>query len=530
MADRRSAVAVSLFLLIVTFYLSGCTGNGVSEGEDGTLSRRIGTIIGEDRFTHSTWAILFADLGSGEVIYDHDAEKMVNPASVMKTFTTAYALDILGPNYRFRTPVHLRGELTENGELNGDLILVASGDPTLGGRDGDDGHLEYTTLDHCDANVFNTAVLTEQDPLNGLDRLAGQVSEYGVKRITGDVIIDDRLFPTMRPISGDDYVLSPIMVNDNVIDFIIHPTKANEPAEVGWRPKTGRFSIRSEVKTVALDNDTQIEIVADDSGTITVKGRIRTGDGPVINTLVVDDPPSFARSLLIEALIRKGIDINASVRDDNPSGQLPDGYADLPQVAVLESLPLAENIELILKVSQNMHADILPLLIAVANGSDDFHEGIHRGRSLLMKAGIDSRAVSQSDGQGGVRTDRITPRSAVRLYRFMANQPYYGAYLDGFPVAGIDGTLADVVDDGGRLKGNVQAKTGATLEWDAVNNRLFLVSRALGGYMTTSSGRELAFFVGVNDVPLGDPARMRDDIMNVTERLLGICKEVYNHN
>ena len=148
-----------------------------------------------------------------------DADKLFAPASTTKLYSVATALDALGADYRFETPVYRRGTVKAEGVLEGDLILMAVGDLTMGGRSAKPDKIEYTKADHTYANPSGKAVLTAGDPLAGLDLLAQQVAAAGIRHIRGQVIIDARAFGPANATGSGPSQLTPIMINDNLIDF-----------------------------------------------------------------------------------------------------------------------------------------------------------------------------------------------------------------------------------------------------------------------------------------------------------------------
>ncbi|HUE75170.1 MAG TPA: D-alanyl-D-alanine carboxypeptidase, partial [Pirellulaceae bacterium] len=180
----RISFLSALFLLVALV--------SATRAED-ALTKRIDELNGQPRFKHAHWGILFVDLKTGEVVYEHNADKLFAPASTTKLYTVATALDALGADYRFETPLKHTGT-RDNGTINGDLILVASGDLTMGGRTTESGEIAFVDNDHTYSNWLHDATLTPQDPLAGIKELARQVAAAGIKKITGDVLIDDRLF------------------------------------------------------------------------------------------------------------------------------------------------------------------------------------------------------------------------------------------------------------------------------------------------------------------------------------------------
>jgi len=126
----------------------------LSEGEP--LPASVTEIVNDTKYDHAWWGILVEDLNTGEVIYQMNPDKMFSPGSTTKLYTGAAALDVIGADYRFETPIYARGQVDSSGDLHGDIILVASGDLTMGGRTTPDGKIAYTDLDHGDANSVGT--------------------------------------------------------------------------------------------------------------------------------------------------------------------------------------------------------------------------------------------------------------------------------------------------------------------------------------------------------------------------------------
>ena len=203
------------------------------------LAPKIDAILNAPHYKHSRWGVLVVDSKTGLTIYEHNPDQLFAPASVAKLYTCAAALCVLGADHRFETPVYRRGEVID-GRLHGDLILVGQGDLTLGGRAGPSGKLLFNNHDHIYANWLGVRCkLVDADPLAGLNALARQVKESGVHQVDGDVLIDDRLFARSRGSGSGPDVVTPILVNDNVVDVLITPaSKAGHAATFQLRPET----------------------------------------------------------------------------------------------------------------------------------------------------------------------------------------------------------------------------------------------------------------------------------------------------
>ena len=243
--------------------------------EHTALSRRIEAVVSTPGYQKGHWGILVVDRKTGEVVHERNADELFAPASVTKLFSTAAALIDLGPGYRFQTPVVRRGEVDAKGKLQGDLILVAQGDLCMGGRTGADGTLLFKDEDHTYASGNLRSEIVGTSPLAGLDHLAREVEAGGIREVTGDVVVDDRLFAAATSTGSGPSRITPIVVNDNVMDVLARPAgKAGEPAIVTIQPATQFVTMDAAVNTVE----------AGKTAAVTVERVVRAtvcGSGPI---------------------------------------------------------------------------------------------------------------------------------------------------------------------------------------------------------------------------------------------------------
>jgi D-alanyl-D-alanine carboxypeptidase/D-alanyl-D-alanine-endopeptidase (penicillin-binding protein 4) len=477
------------------------------------LPPEIRAIIEGPRYRYARWGIMAQDLQSGQTLCAHNADQLFSPASVTKLFTAAAALDRLGPDYRFRTPLYRRGEIDGKGTLNGDLILVASGDITMGGRTLPDGRITYTGIDHTITKGISG---TKENPAKpdhraGINQLAGQVLRSGIRTIQGEIMIDDRLFKTSRVHSIINpgttlFIRSPVMINDNLIDVIVKPTRNGSPAAVDWRPKSSALQIISSIRTVAKDQPAQIDINPPDGfGRYVASGQIPEGSVAAVRTVAITDAASYARTLLIEALRKQGVEIKASPVAINPSQLLPPtgDYQRLVKVGELVSPPLSEYIRMILKVSHNPGSEILPHLIALSEGKTSFEDAMLLQNRFLAQIIADPGSLSLSDGSGLSRANLVTPGSVVKLLSYMTTHRNYQVFRDALPVLGIDGTLT-WTGKKSPSQGKILGKTGTLTLVDLLHDSAIVSSKTLAGYMITAKGRQIAFAFFVNDIHTAD--------------------------
>lgn len=518
MKSYRTLLTLCLFVSLISILaIGGCNNNG-SEGQP--IPDEIREIFDDSLYDGGFWALRVVDLETGEVIYNQRSDENIFIGSVRKVFTIGELLEEYGQDFMFRTPLHRQGSISPEGVLDGDLIVIASGDFTMGGRRLPNNTMDVTNFDHNDANNLGNAILSTPDPLQGYKDLAKQIADSGVTRITGEIIIDDRLFQPY--LFRKEFDVKPIFVNDDVIDIIADPGTPGGPAIVDYRPKSAAFSVESTLQTLATGEVNDIEIdpfvpecfgMLDCSGL--VSGEISadlipplTDAFPIIQIFRMTDPSSYARTVLIEALMEEGVVVDAPVVAKNPSQLLPpkDSYTPETILAEYKSLPLSEYGRFVLKVSYNIGADTSLLLWGLTRGSENMNDTLAIERdNLINNVGIPGDEFLFFDGSGGDDTV-ATNKAVIQMLEYISKQSFFPDYLQLLPILAVDGSLAFVTDFESDptlagAKGNVYAKTGTKIE--GTPDGLLLDGQALGGYINTKSGKRLIFHLAVDNVPLG---------------------------
>ncbi|HEX3146075.1 MAG TPA: D-alanyl-D-alanine carboxypeptidase, partial [Pyrinomonadaceae bacterium] len=228
---KRVAITIFLSLLLIL-------NAAAVPAQTNSMAQRIQVIMARPEFKHALFGIEFYSLDKGKVIYSINEDKLFTPGSTTKLLTEGTALSLLGADYRFHTRVYRTGRIDEEGALDGDLILVASGDPNLSGRLRDDGTLAFENEDHSYDGDPNTRAVPG-DPLLVIRRLAQQVKDKGIKKIRGNVIVDAGMFREGARELGTGVVMSPIVINDNIIDIVVTPAASEgAPAAFTSSPTT----------------------------------------------------------------------------------------------------------------------------------------------------------------------------------------------------------------------------------------------------------------------------------------------------
>jgi PBP4 family serine-type D-alanyl-D-alanine carboxypeptidase len=241
--------------------------------------------------------------------------------------------------------------------------------------------------------------------------------------------------------------------------------------------------------------------------------------------VAVDDPSDLAIRGLTAALREKGI----SVRGEGASSSTPvdfvklaAGYSDSTRVAEHVSLPLAEEIKVTLKVSQNLHASMMPYVIGATVGHTPGRMALEAGfkaeHDFLEHAGLDLIAAAQGDGAGGAPGAFYSPEFMVQYLAYMASRPDTAVFRRALPILGRDGTLWNIQPQS-PAAGKVFAKTGTFSLFDPLNRRQIITGKGLAGYMTTSTGKRLAFAIYANRIPF--PPNYKGQATEVVGQALG---------
>jgi D-alanyl-D-alanine carboxypeptidase/D-alanyl-D-alanine-endopeptidase (penicillin-binding protein 4) len=351
------------------------------------------------------------------------------------------------------------------------------------------------------------------DPLLVLRKLAAAVAERGVKRVAGAVRVDASLFPQGEREGGTSMVLSPVVVNDNIVDLTVIPgAEEGAPVRLVVSPVLPYVRFLNQVVTAKKGTANETEFASDaaasdGSHTVTLKGKVPAGGTPVFVPWGVPEPDRFAEVALVEVLRDRGVRAAVAPREDKPDWKaMAASYIGDRLLAEHVSAPVTEEVKVILKVSQNLHASQMPYVLG-AGAPTPRQAGFERMHTALADAGLDLGGASQGDGAGAQA--HFTPRFMVRYLAWLSRQPYARAFFDALPVLGRDGTLHDIQVKSAAA-GHVHAKTGTYGEDDALNKAVFVNGKGLAGYVDTKDGRRLAFAAYLNHVPVSkDPDAVR---------------------
>jgi serine-type D-Ala-D-Ala carboxypeptidase/endopeptidase (penicillin-binding protein 4) len=490
------------------------------------LAAELDAVFDDAKYANAFWGVR-VETADGTVLYDRNGGKGFVPASNMKIFATAAALDLLGPEFTYETRLESVGTITSNGVLEGDLVIVGSGDPSLGAWHPDE----------------------ERDSRVLLADWVAKVQAAGITAVTGSVLGDGRCFTAEYYCPSWMYGdltywygagSSGLAIEENAYRCVITPgAKVGDPATIRAAPETSYFRIINETRTVeAGGKDTADSTWQETEGnTKRFVGTIALDKEAIHERGSVWDGAGYAACLLHEALVRQGIAVRGAPLNMRTPGiaERVDGAdpARRKVLAVTTSPPLRELVKVVNKGSHNFFADQILRTIGLQRAQEgSFAAGAKAVRDWLEAIGAPQPdAFKMHDGSGLARNSVVQPQQTCHVLRRIRGwtvgrtneaggkvleasartlpgptsdtapprssriesgpcHPVSGtageAFLESLPIGGVDGTLRERLKDPATA-GKVHAKTG-----------YISGMRALSGYVTDAAGEELVFSMMCN--------------------------------
>ncbi|HEY0929376.1 MAG TPA: D-alanyl-D-alanine carboxypeptidase/D-alanyl-D-alanine-endopeptidase [Gemmatimonas sp.] len=461
-------------------------------GTRDTLQYLVDSVLAAPMWRNARWGILLVDAERNDTILSHDADRLFMPASNQKLLTGAIALQRLGPDFRWRTPVLLDG-VQRGAVFHGNVLVQGSGDPSI-----------------SDALRGGRAA-------SAFDGVLDALQARGIKRITGRVLPWGDALPGATTGFGwawDDFdfgysaAIDELTYNEGELYLHVKAgAKVGQKVQVKRAPTERYPALRIDAVTrdsiagAPMRAPEPLSVAYDSIGhQVVVSGTMPLGDSTRI-TVAYRHPGDAFIAALGDALHGRKIAVQGTViRRDTRQGSRQVVTAP-DTLYVIESVPFADVLRRMQKPSQNQIAELLfrtSGYVTSGDGSADSARAV--GIRTLAEWGITGQDVAYRDGSGLSRHDYLTPRAVVRVLDAMHRSPWYTMFRDALPVAGVDGTIANRMKDT-PAQGNVHAKTG-TLD----------KARSLSGYVTSSDGRLLFFSLLCNNfsVPTREVERVQD--------------------
>ena len=455
----------------------------VSVGGDQTLTERLDGLLAQPQFSGARWGMAVIRLKDGRVLYERSGDELFTPASNMKVYTTAVALDLLGSDFRWRTSVYADTQTDAGGNINGDLVLYGRGAPDL---------VSSTTSDNG----------------NSLEALAQMLAQRGIKRVRGNIVGDESYFRGQA--TGDGWQwndlqwyygaeASALSIDGNAVEIsIASASKTADKPSVTVRDDTDYFEITNNLATSTRSSDYRIGIHKNLSDNkVTVWGTVPVGARGYGANLSVHNTALWAARRFVKLLVARGIIVDGSAASRN--SRVAENERFDPQtkteLAFVTSKSLGEIARPTNKYSINLYAELILRTLGRQRSSGsgpqqpgreigDDENGANQIRSWVSRL-TSSNNLAIHDGSGLSRLNLVSPLATARLLAAIQKTPAANPFMESLPIAGVDGTLQGRLTN---LQGRLRAKTG-----------LLIYAHSLSGYASTSDGEMLAFSIMSND-------------------------------
>lgn len=468
-----------LVILILVAFLLPYSNSNANELEQQTLKTEMDQFLqNEQVLKGGLIGISIRSAKTGEILFEHNGEVRMRPASNMKNLTAATTLSVLGEEHRFKTEVRTTAKRDGN-TLNGNLYLKGFGDPTL--------------------------------LIEDLTKMAKEIANSGITVIDGDLIADDSWYDDVRLspdlVWSDEYAdygsqISALTISPNkdydsgTIQIKVAPgRKIGEVAQIRLSHKTNYIKIINQTVTISPDGKTELSIDREHgTNTIIVEGFIPIGAKMKKEWIAVWEPTQFVLDLFKQELEKQGIKLMGNCK----VGETPKGAVTLTSH---HSIPLSELLTPFMKLSNNGHAEVLVKEMGkVRKGEGSWEKGLEVLNEELPKFGVNPKNLVVRDGSGISHVNLVPANEISKLLFHVQKEKWFPAFLESLPVAGSNDKMV-----GGTLRNrletlNVKAKTGT----------ITTVS-SLSGYIDTKKGETLVFSILINNLLEEDNGKIIED-------------------
>lgn len=435
-----------------------------------SLRQRIDSVLDTPNLADAKVSIRVVEAETGRVLYSYHADEALIPASNAKIITTAAALDALGSDFELSTSLAAKGRIS-NGVLEGDLVLIGRGDPSIS--------------EHFQGD----------DVMGPLKRFAGEAYASGIRKVTGDIVADDSYFdrefwcPSWKDNQWILWYQAPVAAlafNDNCVDVTVSPGESpGAPAVVTYFPAVGYVRLTNSVKTTSLKSKHGFGFNRRKTdNNVTAKGFSYVKGGPFDTHFTVYDPSLYLATGLKKALADAGVEVSGTVRllrrDEATE-------VDSAHIIAINRVTLGDAVRKCNVNSQNLYAEMLFKTIGrEVAGEGSFAGGAKAAGRYLEKLGILPGTYILADGSGLSRETRLSAMTLTEVLRNMYASRELEAFRDSLPLAGHNGTMENRLTEPEYI-GRVRAKTG-----------YIMGVSALSGYARASNDKVVAFSIILN--------------------------------
>jgi len=440
------------------------------------LQEDIIALIESKELKEANIGVFIKSLKNGETLIKYNENKNFVPASSLKIVTSLAALELLGEDFRFQTKLYLDGEINQNGEFYGNIIIRGFGDPTL-------------------SKVFY------EDPAIIFDNWIKELDSLGISSIKGNIIGDDNYFDEALYPEGwawDDMSypfsapINALSFYENKVDiFFQQGDTIGELTSHKIAPANNYLRIVNKVFTGEIDQPSELNVQRDIlNNNIEINGFLpfdTLENRILMKAVAINNPTYYLLHIFLDRLNAHNIRFRGALLDIDDWNEKP-AYYKLQSLSLNESKPLSDIVTIMNKQSNNLIAETLVKTIGKElNSVGSFESGINEINKFLSKIDVNTEKINLKDGSGLSRLNLISPKDLGAVLTFANRSKSKKTFWNSLAKPGEEGTLKR------RMKNtlaqrNVFAKTGS------MNN-----ISTICGFAKTRDNEELAFVVMFNN-------------------------------
>jgi D-alanyl-D-alanine carboxypeptidase/D-alanyl-D-alanine-endopeptidase (penicillin-binding protein 4) len=412
--------AIKLFIISLLFCCSTTT---FAQTKIQNIEKAFNNFLNDEQTKHAIASLSVLDANTGKVLYAKNDQIGLATASTLKTITAATAFSLLGKDFQFQTTLSYSGNITPEGTLKGNLIIVGSGDPTLGSW-------RYQNKENIVLNQWVEAIRSA-----------------GIKRIDGAIIGDDRVFGTQTTPEGwvwqdiGNYYgagTSGLAWRENQFDIHLKPgnSTSDETRVIKTVPEMPYIQVVNELKTgLAGTGDRSYAFLPPYSNVAYLRGSWGLGIGKAGISVALPDPAFDCAYRLQDTLKRLGI---ASSQAATTARLLSSNKQNIPiatqKISTITSPTLSEMAYWFLKKSINLYGESLLKTIALKSGkAATTAKGAETEINFWAAKGIDKSALNIIDGSGLSPGDRITTNAMANILYLIQREPWFADFYKALP-------------------------------------------------------------------------------------------------
>lgn len=439
-----------------------------------SLSQKRDAFTSFQGFANGSISLMALDVSTGATVIEHNSQTALPTASTMKLFSTASAIELLGPNYKAKTSIYYEGVISADSVLNGNIWIVGGGDMTLGSM--------YFTEEGKQSEF--------------LIQWSRAIQKAGIKSISGSIIADASKFGYEGAPDGWNWSdmgnyygagFSGLTVYDNMLKYHFKTDAVGKTALLTFTfPTIENLIFHNYIESATVKGDNSYIYGAPYSLDRFGTGKLPANNGDFLVKGSLPDPEFQVAYELFQALSQNGIIVKGTAMAKRHHDEMTTS-SNLQLIQAFEGESVLDIATITNHKSINLFAEGLLCSVGFGKTGNGSSAASCNYIESYWSSKLNATGLHINDGSGLSRTNAVSASHFCALLKSMYESKNYAAFLSTLPIAGESGTLKNVCRNQA-AHGRLKAKSGTM-------NRI----KSYSGYIETKSGKTLAVAIIVNN-------------------------------